>query len=397
MQRIAGVDVARGLAVLGMVAAHVGDDSAPGAGWLIVTHGRSAATFATLAGLSIALLSGGPRPVARSAWHAGGWPPGPSCSALIGVLLMALGTPVAVILPSYALMFLLVLPVIGWSRRALLVAAGVVLALGPPLWASVADRPTDLPISLLLGRFYPAVVWPAYLLVGLALGRSELRSGRTRAVLGLGGAVLVVLGYGGGRLVEESLPLWSPQAALFATTPHANTWPEVLGNLGVVALVLLTCLVVAERAPRAIAPLAATGALALTAYCGHLLAIAAAPGRRRVRPVEPPPRGIRRRDPRALLGLARPVGPRTARTPAARHVGARRAGPAPAQTRPMTSELSTANQPSGSVPQERHASATASSATSSARSFSRACRAKVEEVTRSAQLCDHHSRSASVE
>lgn len=51
--RIAGLDVARGLAILGMVAAHVGDDaSTDGVGWpwLVATHGRSSALFAVLAG-----------------------------------------------------------------------------------------------------------------------------------------------------------------------------------------------------------------------------------------------------------------------------------------------------------------------------------------------------------
>ncbi len=273
MQRIAGVDLARGLAVLGMVTAHVGDAGAPGAGWLILTHGRSAALFATLAGVSIALLSGGlvPHGLARARWRVA---VRALLLALIGLCLIALGTPVAVILPSYALMFLMVLPAIGWSRRALLITAGLVLALGAPLWAAVDPHPADLPLSLLVGRFYPAVLWPAYLLAGLALGRSDLHRRGTRVVLGVGGAALVLLGYAGGLLVHGALPPGSPQAALFATTAHANTWPEVLGNLGVAGLVLLACLVAAERAPALVAPLTATGALALTAYCGHLVAIA---------------------------------------------------------------------------------------------------------------------------
>ncbi len=273
MQRIVGVDLARGLAVLGMVAAHVGDTTAPGTGWLIVTHGRSAAMFATLAGVSIALLSGGPTPrdLVRARWRVA---VRAVLLALIGLWLMALGTPVAVILPSYALMFLLVLPAIGWSRRSLLVAAGLVLAIGAPLWAAVDPHPTALPLSLLVGHFYPAVLWPTYLLVGLALGRSDLRRRGTRTVLGVGGSALVVIGYGGGLLVERHLAPGSSLAPLFATSAHANTWPEVLGNLGVVGLVLLACLVGAERVPAVVAPFAATGALALTAYCGHLVAIA---------------------------------------------------------------------------------------------------------------------------
>ena len=272
MQRIVGIDVARGLAVLGMVAAHVATLDEPGAGWLIVTHGRSAATFAVLAGLSIGLMSGGPVPddLTRARWRVG------TRAGLLGVLglaLMALGTPVVVILPSYALMFLLLLPALGWSRRALLVAAGLTLVLAPPLWLAIDAPPFDLPLSLVAGRYYPAMVWMAYLLVGLALGRSDLRDGRLRAVLLTGGLALVLIGYGGGLLAQRALTGTS-LLPLVDLEPHANTTPEMLGNLGMVALLLVVCLVVAERVPWLVAPAAATGALALSAYAGHLVAIA---------------------------------------------------------------------------------------------------------------------------
>src|SRR5688500_16087431 len=59
--RLGGVDLARGLAVFGMFAAHVGPD--PRDGGLIgplmqLTHGRSSVLFAALAGLSLALITG---------------------------------------------------------------------------------------------------------------------------------------------------------------------------------------------------------------------------------------------------------------------------------------------------------------------------------------------------
>ncbi|MEK8225302.1 hypothetical protein NKG05_02965 [Oerskovia sp. M15] len=51
--RIPGVDVARGVAILGMFAAHVGvtsDDFSTGDGWLSLVHGRSSILFAVIAG-----------------------------------------------------------------------------------------------------------------------------------------------------------------------------------------------------------------------------------------------------------------------------------------------------------------------------------------------------------
>ena len=63
--RIGGLDVARGLAVLGMFGAHLdigGELTTDPSSWAALVDGRSSILFATLAGVSIALLSGRTRP-----------------------------------------------------------------------------------------------------------------------------------------------------------------------------------------------------------------------------------------------------------------------------------------------------------------------------------------------
>ena len=64
--RIAGVDLARGLAVLGMLAAHLlwlGSLSwTEPSTWGAIVNGRSSILFATLAGVSLGLSTGGPTP-----------------------------------------------------------------------------------------------------------------------------------------------------------------------------------------------------------------------------------------------------------------------------------------------------------------------------------------------
>ena len=65
--RVAGLDVARGLAVVGMFAAHLGlggDLHPDPSSWGAVVNGRSSILFATLAGVSVALLSGRTSPPA---------------------------------------------------------------------------------------------------------------------------------------------------------------------------------------------------------------------------------------------------------------------------------------------------------------------------------------------
>jgi hypothetical protein len=193
----------------------------------------------------------------------------------LGELLVVLATPVVVILPTYGLLFALGCLVLRWSRSALLTAAGVVAVAGPPLGQGIAHalddaRPTVL-TDITVGHYYPAIVWTAYLLVGLAIGRSDLRSGRLQGIGALVGVCLVIIGHGGSWI---ALHLLGWPAELATSEPHSSTTFEVVGNIGVALLVLAGCLALAGRWPRLLAPLAAVGALALTAYSVHIAVIA---------------------------------------------------------------------------------------------------------------------------
>jgi len=286
VERITGVDAARGLAVLGMVTAHVGPSSevfwSP-AGWLAVADGRSAATFALLAGVSAALLSGGPDPVVgtrlvqsrtRILVRA-------ALLFVLGGLVTMLGTPVAVILGHYALYFAVVVAFLRARPRELLWAAAGFAVLGPPICFTIAAtlaeeqvRPTML-ADLVVGPYYPAGIWMAYVFTGLAVGRLDLRSRDVRLRLAGAGAGLAIVGYLGSRVALAAYA-GAPESTLqlLRAGPHDDTAFEVVGNTGVALVVLAVLLVAAERWPRALFPLVATGALALTVYVGHIVVIA---------------------------------------------------------------------------------------------------------------------------
>ena len=298
--RITGLDVARGLAVLGMFAAHMrlGDEfRLDPRTWTAVVDGRSSILFATLAGISVALLSGRGTPptgtelarvrvriVVRAMWV-----------FVLGMVLTALGTFVAVILGVYGLLFVLVLPFLRWPVRRLLLLAGTIAAVGPLLvvvlgqqaaWAGVRDQGL---VFLAVTGYYPALLWLAFVLVGLAVGRLDLGSGSVRRRLALAGMAAAVVGYGGGwlstRLLGGGVPSAGPEtgftaplgsfrvAWLTGAEPHSGTTFEMVGSTGFALLVVVACLVVAERLPRVTAPLAAVGALALTVYTVQLVAI----------------------------------------------------------------------------------------------------------------------------
>lgn len=310
-RRVIGVDVARGLAMIGMFGAHLHVErevvaADPGT-WLGLVHGRSAIGFALLAGIALALVSGGPRPVT-----------GPAMVDLrlrtlvraillfaLGGLLAMLGTPVVVILESYAVLFVLLLPALGWSARRLWLAVAVLAVVGPVVTIAVRTTLVNVGVPLLgawdlaFGEFYPVATWLVFPLAGLALGRTDLRALGTQLRLVLGGGAAAVVGYWLGHLATEArdasdlTPLepsfdeplpplrdvldqlpGSVLHDLLTAQPHSGTPFEILGSGGFVVAVLGLCLLLTRGAGRFwLAPVAAVGALSLTVYSVHIVAI----------------------------------------------------------------------------------------------------------------------------
>lgn len=279
--RIVGVDVARGLAVLGMFGAHVAVfttfDWSP-AGWPDLVNGRSSILFALLAGVSIAIISGREVPLA-----------GPDLSiarrrilarasviAFIGALLELLGTNVAVILVYYAILFVLVLPFLRWRPRTLFALAALLAIVMPlvvaAITASIGD--TDLgvfavPVFLFVNGSYPCLIWIVFVLTGLGIGRLDLSSSRVALGLLASGAALAAVGYGAGAVLAGSEP-----STVFTTEPHSGSPFEVVGSTGFAIGVLALCLLGSRVIRWPLLPLAAVGSMALSAYVVQIVVIA---------------------------------------------------------------------------------------------------------------------------
>lgn len=310
--RLIGVDLARGLAVFGMYAAHVGPDPAQGGfvGHVMeLAHGRASALFAFLAGFSIMLITGrrtpktgraGRQAVAKVVIRA-------VVLLVLGTLLTMSGTPVEVILAFYGLYFLLVLPL--YRLRALplaVIAASSALVLPQVLyvvqyflanhepgglWTWPAE--TGGVVSLLFSGSYPALTWIPFVIAGMAVARLDLAATVVRTRLALTGAALAVLGYGGSwlalhlvpgaltRLAESGWGAWDKGGVgmgmgtggggsaasawwsdtwgfpagdtpygLLVASPHSETTLSVLGNTGVALLVMVGCLAAVDAFPR---------------------------------------------------------------------------------------------------------------------------------------------------
>jgi uncharacterized membrane protein len=332
--RIVGVDVARALALLGMMSVHllpeVHDDGTLTPAFL-VSAGRASALFALLAGVGLALATGGAAPRLR--------PRLPVTAAtltravlitLVGLALASLSPPVAVILANYGLLFVVAGVALGARVRTLLLTAAAWTVTAPLLdhllrqhlptgpgdqpSLTTLGRPVEMLTHLVLTGYYPVLLWVPYVLVGLAVGRMQLGDRMTAGAMTLSGLVLataarlssdLLLEARGWRALSSAGPLdvlqpWLGLGQLQArgqfgvpptttwwwqavASPHTATPFDLAGTIGSALVVLGVCLLISQAAARttarwlapsrwAVAVLAAAGSMTLTLYSLHVVA-----------------------------------------------------------------------------------------------------------------------------
>ena len=317
--RVIGIDVARCLALLGMMATHILPGVVDGEVTLAqqVAGGRASALFAVLAGVSLALVAGR-RPLRGRAWL--GMLAGTAVRAavlgFVGLLLGGLESGIAVILVYYAVLFVVTVPFVALSTRALVGVAVLWTLLGPVVSQWLRDRmpltaydvpsfesfddPLALVRDLLLTGYYPVATWVPYLLVGIVVGRLDLRSARTTARLALAGGAAALVAWQASDLLTRDGDVraelirsftgsgWQGNLAttlehglygvvptgstwwLVVRAPHSGTTPDLLMTTGSACLVLAVCLVVGRAAPRICGVVFGAGAMTFTLYSLHV-------------------------------------------------------------------------------------------------------------------------------
>lgn len=272
--RYLGVDVARGLAIVGMLVLHVLPATSLEGLHAVVADGRPQILFAVLDGIALSIVarSAPNRSAARRVIAVR------ACALLaLGLWLGSLGSGVLVILDSYGVYFLLVLPLLYAPRWVLALCAGLMLAFGP--WASAAAAGsqealdyvplTALAESWLLTGPYPAIVYLGYVLLGILTHRLGLIASRRGIQVGVGCAAAAVVAYSTAWVLEGFASVtavltvrWSGSAALVVGLVAA------LGRLLDVQRV--------RSGVRWFAwPLSSLGAMPVTAYTLHVVALAA--------------------------------------------------------------------------------------------------------------------------
>ncbi|NYI79896.1 heparan-alpha-glucosaminide N-acetyltransferase domain-containing protein [Nocardioides panzhihuensis] len=324
--RLVGVDAARCLALLGMMATHV-LDPVDASGELTriqeVAGGRSAALFAVLAGVSLALMTGRQTPV--RGWALGSRSLGLAARAVLiaalGLVLGSLGTDIAIILTYYGMLFLIGIPFLGlrarwlWLLGAAWIVVGPLLSLGirpllPPRQFDSPEpsqllEPGRLLAELLFTGYYPAVPWLAYLLIGMAVGRIDLRNRIVVSILWTGGVIISVSAtWLSGRLtrlpsvaevllrtypgtdIDSALtemshglygqtPIDGGWQWLLVVAPHSTTPFDLAQTIGSSMFVIGACQMIALRLPDrwrvGMAVLFGAGTMTLTLYSLHVV------------------------------------------------------------------------------------------------------------------------------
>lgn len=262
--RLVALDVTRTMAILGMIAVHVGGPHVdlPSGPWRVLSlaAGFAAGTFAVVAGVSLSLMNpptsaGDATRPGRTLHEGPAWLP----TLLRGVLLFGVGLlveplsgAVLVILCVYGVLFV-VAPVLRGLPPAGLIVLGSVLAVGWPVVSLAARRhwaerlgPPPLELTwgvltgpdggrtaariLLLDGAYPVPTWLALALIAWGAHRCGLLS---RGVAGLPrlaalSSGLIALGFGGAALVEA---VWHPRAQAIATAVATGYDPQEAARL----------------------------------------------------------------------------------------------------------------------------------------------------------------------
>ncbi len=243
---------------------------------------RFAATFVTVAGMGITLLTTRSRTSNdRAAISANRW-------KLLrrGVLLFAFGYFFDWVWPGTILFFYGAFFIVGallfTLRSRWIIALGVTSAIAaaavqrwalhnPASWllqgnAGKTRSPRDLVFDVFVRGTHPLLPWLLFLCAGIVLGRLLPFTGRVRTQLIAAGTVCVVLGY----LGRSHLP-WAP--ILRSTEPFDRALPYSLTTIGssVVAVCLVGWLAEHSQHSSITRGLAAAGRMTLTLYVCHVL------------------------------------------------------------------------------------------------------------------------------
>jgi uncharacterized membrane protein YeiB len=294
-KRIIGYDVARALAVFGMVLVNfkvVMGAAGSGPVWLdglmSLLEGRAAAVFVVLAGVGITLMTNKGRQFGSLDRQRS------DRTTLLkrALFLFVVGLAYIPIWPADILHFYGVYLAIAafvftasdrrlWTGAVFSTLMFVVLLMlfdyeagwnWETLEYSGFWTPAGMLRHLFFNGFHPVFPWLSFLLIGMWLGRQNVREPATRCRI-LGISLVVALLTEAVSLVLTTRFFSGDLGALFDTVPIPPMPLYIVAGASTAIVVILLCLEATQRNPEArwATPLVHTGQLALTLYVAHVL------------------------------------------------------------------------------------------------------------------------------
>jgi uncharacterized membrane protein YeiB len=300
--RIAGVDLARALAVLGMILVNIRylmEAEENGPEWLVrliaIFDGRPAALFTVLAGVSLSLMQrSGPLAAAGT-----GFQPGRSVVLKRAVFLFALGLLFIHIWPPdilhfYAVYFVICAFLLRASNRLLAALIVCALAVGSMLligfeflagadFVDIEDpqfwTPAGMLGNLFIAGYYPVFPWLAFVLLGICLGRMNWLDRSIRRRMMVAGITVLCLSESAALVLKHlyrahtfvtDIPMIS---YFFKAYPFPPTAVYLLSAGATAVLVIDLCVIfTATPHPRNwLSPVLSVGRMALSVYVAHII------------------------------------------------------------------------------------------------------------------------------
>lgn len=324
---IAGIDAARGFALVAMFAVHmlpVYNDAAGRASltWLLFA-GTASSLFGVLAGAGLGFTTGGASPYTgrrllqsqvRIILRA-------IALIIIGVTVNLAPLETFNILVYFAIAFILATPLTTLHVRQLLVLAVILMVTLPvlrylihtrtegagyypnPTFEDLGTDPLGVLNTLTISGVYPALTWLAFLTLGIAVGRLVLRWPNSPLILLGSGALiyavvrtastLIERSTGGYELIAMSFPgasenqiddfiVFGPDGELPTSTmgwmltggPHTETPLSLMAGASAALAFIGLFMLLTPRFPKVLNPLVTIGRMPATIYLSHLLFLA---------------------------------------------------------------------------------------------------------------------------
>ncbi len=296
--RLYGIDLARFIAIAGMMLAHLAASRWPYSWLEIPTDGFPSTLFAVLGGFGVTFASR--RYLAKGQNDAA-----IAATVVRGIVIIFLGIvlrllpdhPILIVLVPFGTAIALSALVLRAPSWVLAAVAAALMVIAPPL---LAHHDFIYGLSMLLSGTYPPITWFTYLLIGMLLARAVLKAradgqlARVAALITGGGILVCGVGWGLGEIYLRTMLTLKYGAyedvfregayghppvpgfdSLFVLNPHSGSLIDVARTAGGAAAVIGLCLLATlpwkSGVPAIMKPFVGAGSAPLTSYVTHLV------------------------------------------------------------------------------------------------------------------------------